>query len=356
MSTSSSIFERINRNVGAEGRLPRDFQIEGKGIEETIAFAPGAKDGISLYHQQGETLEEEGRQIADLFREYFLSEDKELLAKIENILAGKRALALLEPMLKSFSSDYKDIDLNWMIILILRFLRDSQNVEFIKLGISLLSLIDLGDADGIVEFLLTFALYDEFTLFVIFTVANWTGGNDLIFSSAKKVSGWGKIHAIESLKATNEEIRSWILQNGCANDVQDSYLALTAARKGELLLALQEDSLKSASFDGIAIIVDALIDEGPVPGISAFEQVEDMLFLYLKHAQKMAVDLVHLCHLLNLRDWLLENELADKENYLIFIGKIIAQDKWQDLIASALEGGDEEKRLLAASIKERLHK
>jgi len=84
------------------------------------------------------------------------------------------------------------------------------------LGIGLLGLFDLSNDDKIIDKLLVLALYEEFTLYVIVAVLKYPNGNDIVFRIAQKVDGWGKIHAVERLEPTSDEIREWI----CAKDVQ----------------------------------------------------------------------------------------------------------------------------------------
>lgn len=88
--------------------------------------------------------------------------------------------------------------------------------------------------------------------------------------------GWGKTHTVQRLEPTSGEIREWILRKGCANAVMDAYLGLECANKGNLISALCRDSFDDELFDGISVIIDALLDEGPVEGISVYKYAFSM--------------------------------------------------------------------------------
>ena len=59
------------------------------------------------------------------------------------------------------------------------------------------------------------------------------------FQLAQKLRGWGRIHAISMLKATNEEIRSWLLAEGWQNNIMPEYSAITIIKRTKLADLLQ---------------------------------------------------------------------------------------------------------------------
>jgi hypothetical protein len=110
-------------------------------------------------------------------------------------------------------------------------------------GITILGLFDWSDSEEMQEKIITLGLYEEFTLYSVVAVQNWTNGNDVVFKIAKGVNGWGKIHAVERLEPASDEIRNWILTKGCENAVMDAYLGLECATKGDLIGALRAEAL-----------------------------------------------------------------------------------------------------------------
>ena len=53
---------------------------------------------------------------------------------------------------------------------------------------------------------------------------------------------------------------------------------------------IPEQTLTREDFEGIRDIIDALLDEGPVPGISGVEDAEQHLRAFLKHAETLGRD------------------------------------------------------------------
>ena len=68
-----------------------------------------------------------------------------------------------------------------------------------------------------IEKVKTLALSDEFTLYCLYILLNLENSNEEIFKIAKKVKGWGRIYSVKYLKVTNDEIKEWILEEGCHN-------------------------------------------------------------------------------------------------------------------------------------------
>jgi len=288
MEFMNSIYEIITANIQNDGTLPDDFMIQTKHEK----FAPGAMDGILIYHTEnlgtgGVPKDETAEKIVDLLKQYFKSENHQFINEIESILADESAISLVDLILSRLSAQQKDIDANSMVANTLNLLETSHDCELVKIGIALLGLFDFGGNEEIIEFIKTFAAYDEFTLYVVVAASGWTNGNVIIFEIVKKVNGWGKVHAVERLEPENDEIRDWILREGCLNGVLPAYLGLTCAEKGDLISALRQETLDDELFDGVSIIIEALLDEGPVAGISAYDHAAEALKLYLHHAEQI---------------------------------------------------------------------
>ena len=57
------------------------------------------------------------------------------------------------------------------------------------------------------------------------------------------------------------------------------------AEKGGLIDVLRKDTIDEELFSSILAIVDALIDEGPVAGISMYENAEEALEQFMRHVE-----------------------------------------------------------------------
>ena len=145
--------------------------------------------------------------------------------------------------------------------------------------------------------------HEEFTLYCITAISNMEhirldglAGDDMLrmpmmitpilenpkrklWSLAKDVDGWGRIHLVESLRSTEDpEIQEWILREGFRNNVLNSYLAYIAATTGKLHLAISEDCIDDELLISAGEIIEALVDYGPTLDIHNYEYgAEDIL-------------------------------------------------------------------------------
>ena len=351
----TSTYEKIKTNIGENGKLPHTFTLEEKPAPNQIAFMPGAMDGIGVFHMGCGNEKKDVKKILSLLKKYFKTGNEQYILKFEMILKNTRVISLIDTILQALRNDYKGLDSNRIVELSLSLIQTSENIEMIKIMIGILGLFDLGAHKNIVETVTTLALYDEFTLYAVVAASNWTGGNDAIFRIAKGVDCWGKIHAVEGLEPQNDEIRDWILRDGCSNGIMDAYLGLTCAVKGDLISALRQDSMNEELFDSIAIIVGALLNEGPVDGISSYEHRKEAMTLFMNHAKKHVVSVEHLLHILNVKLWAESGEIEYKEEVLAACSEIINQSDWQRKIIDIIKlHNDDFKYFCACNAASRL--
>ena len=96
----------------------------------------------------------------------------------------------------------------------------------------------------------------------------WDNANEVIFMLAKKVDGWGKIHLVNKLEVKNENIKEWLITDGCYNKVDFSYLARPIADKINLIEVLHRDNLNKKQLKGINNIMEGLLEEdSPIIGM-----------------------------------------------------------------------------------------
>lgn len=134
----------------------------------------------------------------------------------------------------------------------------------VALGIVLLGVA--GDTRDRSLLLLLGAL-DGLTLYVAVALLRSQPDRDrAVFDLARRVVGWGRIHAVERLTGTQDpEIRAWLLREGFRNAIVHEYLALIAATTGDLADALaSSDPVDDELLDGAGSILFALC--GGLPG------------------------------------------------------------------------------------------
>ncbi len=121
-------------------------------------------------------------------------------------------------------------------------------------------------------------------------MSRWKDGNNAIFQQAQKVHGWGRIHAADRINPDNEEIRRWFLLDGVHNDVMPSYSALVCWKKSDAETLFRKGPSRE-EFSGIRDILEGLLDEGPVRGISRIENSEEVIRLFLSEAENQELEL-----------------------------------------------------------------
>lgn len=190
-------------------------------------------------------------------------------------------------------------------------------------------------ASEITDEIRTLGLCDEFTLFVVFIILRWENGNSEVFELAKKVHGWGRIHAVERLEPETDEIKKWFLREGCKNCVMPAYSALTCWNKsGAAELLRSGEPLSNKDFKGLCGLFDALLDEGPCAGISEVENADEMLELFLNKASGRELDIDDYEVVRNIRDY-------DGENGKVaaLCSDIIKSEKCRERVKLAVKDG-----------------
>jgi len=352
-----SLYEIIKNNIDKDtGKLPRDFSIlDESHAPNQIKFAPGAMDGAGVYHHYTvKELEKEAAKVVKLTKKHLQTGAKSYVDEIETILTDARTISAVDPILQNIRKNHKEFDAQKLIEFAFELAKTSRNTELVKLGISLLGLIDLGEHESFRNVIAILALYDEFTLFSVVAASNWEKGNELVFWIAKRIDGWGKIHTVERLEPETEEIKDWILREGCSNYVMDAYLGLTCAVKGDLISALRLDSIDDGLFESVAIIMGALLDEGPVDGISVYDHAEEALLLFMGHAKKHTVNLKHLWHILNVCSFIEDSELNNKADIIEQCTVIVSNPVWKEKIKIAINQRDEENFFYACNAASRM--
>ena len=103
-----------------------------------------------------------------------------------------------------------------------------------KFGLALLELFDLNGKEPVKTAVRELACSDEFTIFALFLMRSWDEPDREIFQAAKKVRGWGRIHAVERLDPVDEEMERWLLAEGWDNTGASGVLSAGVLSEGPL--------------------------------------------------------------------------------------------------------------------------
>lgn len=266
-----SIYDYIRKNT-KDGRVEPGFGIPWiRGI-----LAPGAQDGVFLYHMAPLQPDPE--------REQKILEALKLMADEENGGQSRKIFAIFEEIEENTSIVRLFDEINRVIAahqteLNLRNLLNYGD-WLISYGVSLLS-VKLGltvisgfQVPFVEEVMTEFGVYDEFTYYAarVLSMGIWENGNEELFRLAGNVRGWGRIHAVAYLRPETQEIRDWLLYEGADNEVLSQYSADTCLQKSGAESRLDAD-VSAMEFEAIGKLIRTALEPGPCPGITDGDRI-----------------------------------------------------------------------------------
>ena len=303
-----SIYELIKNSIQNNGELPEDFKLPPKD-PNGVPWADGAMDGVYMYHTVGKEEDIEAlKKIVFQISEGKFEEAQTNLDKLDFSMIS-RANSLLDWIIQ----EQKQINLNNLYEFTTLQLTTTKNIEVVKFCLSVLTILNVETDKDTIEKVKVLALSDEFTLYCLIIFVKLEDSNEEIFEIAKKVKGWGRIHSIAFLEATNDEIKEWILEEGCHNNVFPAYTAYTCAKKINLVEILNEDKISNKKFNDISYLMNALLDESAITGMSALEDRELLIERYLEKAKTLSSTEDDYRTLMTLKEYVEDNEEIDKK-------------------------------------------
>ena len=338
MRTEKPIFDIIEDSI-ADGRLPDDFVIHDDGYmgDPRLKMAPGAMDGVCIYHMYPGDPDDEGRELIAKAVQAAAAGDENAYELFESLGEKYRAINIIDNFQNYIREHAEELDQKELLSFAFdKLIFGGRTLECVKYGLVITELY--GEFDD--EFKWIFChlgLYDEFTIFVVFNMMTWESGNEDIFELAKRVDSWGKIHAVKRLEPSSQEIRDWILYNGVDNEVMGEYLALTCMEKSAASERLK-GQLTKEEFSAISHILSYMFDEGPVPGISELPDAEETLENYLAHAEQMELELEDYEAVQGIKEYATDEnqlpQLVERANQILYSARCMA------CVASAVAEGN----------------
>ena len=283
-----SIYERIVEVIKETGSVPYDFEAEHKEYKDNeLRFAPGAMDGILSHHANaGED------DFVDKFKQCLKSTPEKAMKKIDG-MNDLRTSAVYSGLIDHIFEHKDEFDPKKIAETAVYFAMNSTKTETVKLGLVLFALFDFSDNLSTRDIMLKLGCCEEFTRFASIAADNSLSSDiyqEMVFEWAKMLHGWGKIEAVENLEPSTEEIKHWILCNGCENAVLPAYLGLVCAEKCGLYERLKKGGLSDEEFNGACVIMEGLLDEGPCIGLSGLEEPVEFTLLFLDEMAKRPID------------------------------------------------------------------
>ena len=288
--------------------LGKDFSLPND--EEGLKYIDGAKDGICVYHMgAAEITQKDIEEINTVITLANTGDYDQADSVLEKLCERIRVVNFIDELQDCILARKDEIE-DKFYIYSLHLMTQAANIECVKAGMMIQELF--GQSEEVKGMVRTLGLSDEFTLYSVFIMRNWENGNTEIMNIAKSVNGWGKIHAVHYIEPETEEIKYWLLTGAVSNDVMPAYSGWDCYKKADVEAILKKDGLTYEELEGVLSIVDAILDEGPVLGISNIENPKEILLAVLNHSIKHLPLSSENCNVIsNISDWQKEN-LVDK--------------------------------------------
>jgi len=328
-----SIYELIKNSIQNNGELPEDFKLPPKD-PNGVPWADGAMDGVFMYHTVGNEEDIEPlKNIVFQISEGKFEEAETNLDKLDFSMVSRT-----NSLLSWIIQEQKQINLNNLYEFASSRLVTTKNIEVIKFCLSVLAIMNVETDAETIEKVKILALSDEFTLYCLNIFVKLENSNEEIFEIAKKVKGWGRVHSIGYLEVTNDEIKEWILEEGCHNDVLPAYTAYTCAKKINLVEILNEDKISNKKFNDISYLMNALLDESAITGMSALEDRELLIERYLEKAKTLSSTEDDYRALMTLKEYIKNNKEINN-NLIKICDEILNSEKTKNKITELIKDG-----------------
>lgn len=329
-----SIFFNI-KQAFYKGKLPDDYKLPRYGAKPM--FADGAQDGTAIYHLKLEEADENAR-LLEAFKLMSNADFPAAEALMESILQNNYAIKLADDIHTVFFENQEVLDAENIYRFAVNNLLASKNKELVKADMVILELFSYDEP--VREAVRILGQCEEFTLFAIFVMRKWEDGNEEIFDLAQKTRDWGRIHAIEYLEADTEEKKEWLLYEGLKNIFMPEYSALTVFNKAEAAKVFAMEELSYEPYHALAMLLEGLLDEGPVPGISQIEDRMLILQQFLDHSAKQELTVADLNVVLLIAHWCDDLPAEEAKNIKEKAETILFDSKNIGVVEEAIKNAD----------------
>ena len=342
VNRDNSIYAKIKAAIGPDGTLPEAFSIRGKS-SNGMNFADGALDGMVRY-QWGPS---QGQDIGGLTRALVLASKEEYSKAAEAMAAYFSAGGVMLPMIDDLQQWIYDnpqsLSPEALGAFAQSYIKEGHSIEGIKFALAVLETLDVEPEGEFREIITTLAVSEEFTLFCLFIISSWSDGAQVIFDLAKRLHGWGRIHAVSMLRPQNEEMKDWMLHEGWKNDILPDYVASICIRRGGLLQVLEQDAIDCQEFKNAQSLINAGSTLGDLPSIKKYKQLGALLKAYLDHTARLASEIEDYSCVLQLKAFVEAPEVVfdEKAQIIELCNKLLNSEKCIQLAESAMEDGSD---------------
>lgn len=274
----TSLKQRVDIMTGEtqfDSRLPdEDVYLsilfgKNKSDSEIVHFTHGATEGICVFHSTITKVHQDyGQKVFDaLIKIKSLHDTEGILNFYQRITLSPHTpyryihmvFSLLDQYFSaasrknSFSKELLHEMAIWLVC-------QAPDRDAVKVGLSLLGHCDQPEDFQLLNF---FGLHEEFTLHVAMSLIDrlsFEEAMEPLWSLAKKVHGWGRIHLVTRLyQFDHPDLKKWFIQEGYKNNILADYVACDCAIYGEMKEILQQKTIEPELFKGAGEIIATLI-------------------------------------------------------------------------------------------------
>lgn len=354
-----SIYEHISSHVSPEqpglteggDTLPDEERVnEGSGLR----WAAGALDGVMSHHMGTGKDKKQVKKAVDLTLAYCRQPTAKHKADLYQQIIDGNVLPLIDPIIEALLNNER-LNHDRLHELTYSFVTEAPDREPVKFGLAILGLYQEPENEPLFQ---TLGRHEEFTLFCAVALSNVSSDPEQsLWTLAKNVFGWGRIHVVERLAETeNPEIKDWLLREGYRNSIMNEYLACTCATAGGLLSALSADTVDRELLTCAGEILEALTMGigGPAEGMDDYEDGALAVEMYLGHMESSAETLADFGHVSTIKQYFLDYSDADwearaengwtserRERLQAMCEGILNRPEWADQARSGLSSDDE---------------
>src|SRR4051794_28370798 len=180
-----------------------------------IRWAAGAMDGVATHHMGTGENDESVRRTVELVLAYSRQPTAGNKAAVyQHVIAG-HVVSIIDPVIEALVNE-SGIGHDRLYELARSFVTEAPDREPVKFGIAILGLFRQPADEELFQAL---GRHEEFTLFCAVALTNSSEDHDeALWTLARNVTGWGRIHAVERLaRTTNPAIKNWLMREGFRN-------------------------------------------------------------------------------------------------------------------------------------------
>lgn len=301
MDNKESIFEYIEKNIQRNGTLSEKFDLSKyKHLQPNeLNFADGMIDYcfpiaedyeamnllIDIMKQLKDTKETMINNISVIDNYYNKNPDKHILGSVNEFLR-----VIMQDCQRENKQYDEQLIYQWALYMMLF----AKEIETVKIGIAIIGLFSIGKNEKIVQLLEKLSLCEEFTKYTSVALKDVPNANEIKFRLAKKVSGYGKVILVEDIEVENEEIKEWLLCDGCASDADNVWLVSSIIQKINLPQMIRERTLSEDEVRGLYNIVEAMTEDRTQNGITIYKQKSDLFMEITKQYEHCKNNIIYL--------------------------------------------------------------